>query len=169
MSENANLPVQSKGLSFMPRHRPSETNDRVEGTATVTLHPFHPMVFNICSLSAATTRADRAPAGHESYCSAPPLILPPRPSRDQEARRPREPIWLGKREAPESEAETVFAISHADAIDAKPDVAMLAAASCNARPAAPAKTSPPAAQQILFPSVRMRMGEMNLRPTPPPL
>ena len=129
-------------LSYMPRHQHSEGNDLNNGIAAVTLHPFMPMMFNIRSLSAATTRADKAPASHESYCSAPPLVLPPRPSRDQEARRPRAPIWLGMREPPDSEAETVLAISDADAIDVKPDVAKLAAATCNARPAAPAKTSP---------------------------
>ena len=81
MSENANLPdVKSKGLSFMPQHQ-REENDHVEGIANITLHPFQPMVFNVRSLSAATTRADKAQADHESYCSAPPLVLPPRPSR----------------------------------------------------------------------------------------
>ena len=98
-----------------------------EGLASVTLHPFEPMVFNIRSLSATTTRADIADkASHESYCSSPPLVLPPRPSRDLEARRPRAPIWLGKRELPSSEAETVLAINFADEMDVKPDVAIRA-------------------------------------------
>ena len=67
--------------------RPTQRDDAT--AATIMLHPFQPMVFDIRSLSATTTHADQATADHESYCSAPPLILPPRPSRDQEVRRPR--------------------------------------------------------------------------------
>ena len=144
-----------------------------QGLASVTLHPFEPMMFNIRSLSAATTQADKADkadkamANHKSYCSAPPLVLPPRPSRDLEARRPRAPIWLGKRELPSSEAETVLAINFADEIDVKPDVAKLAAATCYARPAAPTRTSPSTARRAVVPSVRMGMGTVTL--THPPV
>ena len=122
----------------------SETDDgrrRDEASATIMLHPFRPKILEIRSLGATAAHTDRATAEHEAYCSAPPLVLPPRPSRDQEALRPRDPIWLGKREAPD--AETVFAIGHADEADVKPDTAVLAAASSSARPTAPAKTTPP--------------------------
>ena len=38
---------------------------------------------------------------HDAYCSAPPFTLPPRPSREEEARRKREPLWSGEPRAPE--------------------------------------------------------------------
>ena len=113
MQENSS----TNRLFYMPRHQ-SETDDgrrRGDASATIMLHPFQPRILEVRSLVATTARTDRATADHESYCSAPPLILPPRPSRDQEVRRPRDLIWMGKREPPESEAETVFAFSHADA------------------------------------------------------
>ena len=144
MSEDSS----SNRLFYMPRisagENQNKTDDgrrRDEASAMIMLHPFRPRIHKIKSLGATATHTDRTTANHEAYCSAPPLILPPRPSRDQEALRPRNLIWLGKREAPD--AETVFAIDHADKADIKPDTAMLAAASSSARPKAPAKMTPP--------------------------
>ena len=66
---------------------------------------------------------------HESYCSAPPLrtsshlLLPPRISCAQEARRPRAPIREVKREVRESEPDSSeYGIDQADAIDVKPEI-----------------------------------------------
>ena len=66
---------------------------------------------------------------HGSYCSAPPLktsshlLLPPRPSRAQEARRPRAPLREIKREVRESEPDSSkYAIDEQDAVDVKPDI-----------------------------------------------
>ena len=66
---------------------------------------------------------------HESYCSAPPLrtsshlLLPPRISRAQEARRPHAPIREVKREVDESEPDSAeYGIGASDVIDVKPDV-----------------------------------------------
>ena len=66
---------------------------------------------------------------HASYCSAPPLrtsshlLLPPRVSRAQEARRPRAPIRETKREVRESEPDSSeFAIGQGDEVDIKPDI-----------------------------------------------
>ena len=64
-----------------------------------------------------------------SYCSAPPLatssrlLLPPRISRAQEARRPRAPLWEVKREVRESEPDsTEYAIGADDVVYVKPDI-----------------------------------------------
>ena len=66
---------------------------------------------------------------HEAFCSAPPLrtsshlLLPPRISRAQEARRPRAPIREVKREVRESEPNSSeYAIGASDVVDVKPDV-----------------------------------------------
>ena len=64
-----------------------------------------------------------------SYCSAPPLatssrlLLPPRISRAQEARRPRTPLREVKREVRESEPDsTEYAIGADDVVNVKPDI-----------------------------------------------
>ena len=66
---------------------------------------------------------------HEAYCSAPPLrtsshlLLPPRITRAQEARRPRAPVQEVKREIRESEPNSSeYGIGASDVIDVKPDV-----------------------------------------------
>ena len=112
-----------------------------------------------------------ATADHDSYCSAPPLVLPPRPSRAQEARRPRTPIWLGKREA--SEAETEYAIDDSDAHDVKPDIKpsilVTRMAACVIQPVTALAASSPEAQRNPLPSFRARMGAVTIRPAPPPV
>ena len=104
---------------------------------------------------------------HDSYCSAPPLVLPPRPSRAQEARRPRAPIWLGKREASASEAETEIAIDDSDACDVKPDIKpdspIIRIAACVIRPVTASAASSPEAQRVPLPSYRARMGTPTVR------
>ena len=64
-----------------------------------------------------------------SYCSAPPLktssriLLPPRPTRAEETRRPRAPLRAVKAEVRESESESVeFIVDEEDDVDVKPDV-----------------------------------------------
>ena len=64
-----------------------------------------------------------------SYCSAPPLetysclFLPPRLTRAQEARRPRAPLRVVKREVRESELDSVeYTVDAADEVDVKPDI-----------------------------------------------
>ena len=113
---------------------------------------------------------------HDSFCSAPPLILPPRASRAQETRRPRNPIWEGKREARESE----YGISQADAIDVKPEVEAkqelaldprqltVRVAAVAIRPAGALTASSPEAQRHPLPSFRARMADVAIRPAPPP-
>ena len=60
------------------------------------------------------------------YCSAPPLttssrvLLPPRPTRAEEARRPRAPLRAVKAEVRESEVE--FVVDDEEFEDIKPDV-----------------------------------------------
>ena len=110
---------------------------------------------------------------HDSFCSAPPLILLPRPSRAQEARRPRAPIWTGKREATELE----YAINDADAIDVKPEVGPRMApdehrmsvrvAACTIRPVSASAASSPEAQRHPLPSFRARMATVAIRPATP--
>ena len=62
------------------------------------------------------------PISHDAYCSAPPFSSPPRQSREEEARRKREPLdeWRSEPRAPEVEWATT-----ADDVepDVKPDVA----------------------------------------------
>ena len=69
-----------------------------------------------------------------SYCSAPPLatssriLLPPRPTRAEEARRPHAPLRAVKAEVRESEAESVEFVfedeeeEKAEAEDVKPKI-----------------------------------------------
>ena len=62
----------------------------------------------------------------DAYCSAPPLtssFRPPRLSRAEEARRPRAPLRVVKREVRESEPDSVeFAVDVNDEVDVKPDI-----------------------------------------------
>ena len=63
----------------------------------------------------------------DAYCSAPPLstttLQPPRLSRDVEARRPRAPLTVVKREIESSETESVeFVVDKKFEIDVKPRV-----------------------------------------------
>ena len=66
-----------------------------------------------------------------SYCSAPPLtcssriLLPPRLTRAEEARRPRAPLRAVKAKVRESEVESVkFIVDDEDYVDVEPDVAV---------------------------------------------
>ena len=102
---------------------------------------------------------------HDCFCSAPPLILPPRPSRAQEARRPRAPIWVGKREASEVE----YGMDNTDALDVKPDISRLPlrVSACAIRPAIASTASSPEAQRHPLPSFRAQMVAVAIRPAPP--
>ena len=99
---------------------------------------------------------------HDSFCSAPPLVLPPHPSRAQEARRPHAPILAGKREA--SEVQCV--IDAADTLDVKPDVSQLPirVSVCAIRPAAASTASSSEAQRHPLPSFRAQMAAVAIRP-----
>ena len=64
-----------------------------------------------------------------SHCSAPPLatssrlLLPPRPTRAKEARRPRAPLRVVKAEVRESEVDSVeFVVNDEEFPDVKPEV-----------------------------------------------
>ena len=107
--------------------------------------------------SNAQIRTNETAADHNSYCSAPPLALPPRPTRAEEARRPHAPIWTGKREVSASEAETEFAINDDDAHDVKPDIKLgsliVIMATCTVRPETPSAASSPDAQRVPIPNV----------------
>ena len=106
-----------------------------------------------------------ASADHDAFCSAPPLVLPPRPCRAQEARRPRAPIWTGIREASEVE----FGLDANDAIEVKPDVGKqpIRVQVCAIRPAAASTASSPDAQRHPLPSYRARIASVAIRPAPP--
>ena len=119
----------------------------------------------------ANLRTNETAADHDSYCSAPPLALPPRPSRAEEARRPRAPIWTGKCEVSASEAETEYAIN--DTLDVKPDVKsgslIVIMGACSIQPETPSAASSPDAQRVPIPNVMVRMGTITYKPAPPPV
>ena len=102
---------------------------------------------------------------HDCFCSAPPLVLPPRPSRAQEARRPRAPIWVGKREASEVE----YGMENDDALDVKPDISgpPLRVSACAIRPVLASTASSPEAQRHPLPSFRAQRAAVAIRPAPP--
>ena len=133
--------------------------------------PFMPRIYAIHGSSDATSHADEATVDHNSYCSAPPFVLPPRPSRAQEAWRPRALIWMGKLEVSASEAGTEYAINDADEVNIKPDIAprspTVTAATCSIRPATPPAASFPNAQRFPLPNVIVWLGANSFRATPP--
>ena len=103
--------------------------------------------------------------GREAYCSAPPFASPPRPSRDQEARRVREPLWIDDARAPEAQG------MECTASDIKPDIKPDLAASTShnvTRPTAASSSSSSEAQHRV-PSRMVRWGTPVITPQPPPM
>ena len=111
---------------------------------------------------------------HDAYCSAPPFVTPPRPSRAQEGQRPRAPIEMDGRGGSEAEddawrAAMMCEVYGSAALDVKPDIKpdlpIVQSAAVSTSPA----TSSPTAQRCPLPSVRVRWGTTIVTPQPPPV
>ena len=112
-------------------------------------------------------------ADHDAYCSAPPFVTTPRPSRAQEAQRPRAPLWVDKPRASEAEDNMRCEVDVFDILDIKPDIKpdldILTTAAAVARPEATSAASSPDAQRCPLPSISVRWGTTKVTPQPPPV
>ena len=101
----------------------------------------------------------------DAHCSAPPFTSPPRPSREQEARRKREPLWVD--ESCASEVERMECTASDVKPDIKPDLAASTSEAATQPVAASASSSPEAQRQI--PSRMVRWGTPVVTMQPPPV
>ena len=101
----------------------------------------------------------------DAYCSAPPFTSPPRPSREQEARRKREPLWVN--ESRVSEVEGMECTASDVKPDVKPDLAASTSATATRPTAASTSSSSSSEAQRHIPSRVARWGTPIVTPQPP--
>ena len=100
----------------------------------------------------------------DAYCSAPPFSSPPRLSREEEARRKREPLSLWRSEPRASEVDCAEFIMDDVKPDVKPDVA-----TCSPNAQSRLSTSSSAQEsQESPPDNKVRWGPHVVSPPPPP-